>query len=252
MSRIEVIAEEARALGIRPWVAVKEIAAREAIRGLADDGRVVLQGGAALHFAYGSPRLSVDVDFVGREVGLALAERGAMLAAAVGSALEAPARWSLGRSGRLWRGKVTLDVDAARRVVLPVEAYEVPAHHPRAMGELGTVEEPVEIIADKIVASASRLASRGAVKTRDLYDLWFARSRLGAEIPSRDLVIAKLADYGEKATGLDLVAAVRAVSVDELRQALEGVLPASEMPSLDPHGILSIAAELFGKYRDVL
>lgn len=252
MSGIDTIVREARERGIRPWIAVKELIALEAIRVLAEDDRAVLQGGAALHFAYGSPRLSVDVDYVGPNVASALLERGPSVAGAAATLLGLPARWSLGRSGRLLRGKVTLELDVARRIVLPVEAFEVPAHRAQALAGFGRVEEPVEIIADKVVACASRLAARGTFKTRDLYDLWFLLTRAAADSPSPDLVVAKAADYGEAPRGLDLELAARKVPEEELRQSLEGVLPSGELAGLDPRAILEAAAELLGRYHGLL
>src|SRR5262245_9803949 len=76
------IAAEARARSIRPWILVKERIAGRVLDVMARDDRAVLQGGAALHFAYGSPRLSADVAFVGENVATALADRGPELASA--------------------------------------------------------------------------------------------------------------------------------------------------------------------------
>jgi hypothetical protein len=247
MPRIDQIADDARALGIRPWIGVKQQLADRAIRIMAHDSRAVLQGGAALHFVYGSPRLSQDVDFVGEQAFQALSDNGPNIARAAADLLEHDAVWSLVRSGRLLRGKVTVTLDPARRLVLPVEAYEVRAHTGRRHGELGDVEDPVEIAADKIVASRERLAHRGVLKTRDLFDLWYIGIRLGSGPPSHELVTAKLADYGASPSGADLVTAVRAVSVEELTASLEGVLPESELAGLDVRRVWDFSAELFGK-----
>src|SRR5262249_44183158 len=54
-----------------------------------------------------------------------------------------------------------------------------------------TVESPNEILADKAVA----LTARGALKYRDVWDVWFLVSRLGAEA-DREIVARKFADYG--------------------------------------------------------
>jgi len=255
VTRLDDVADRARARGVRPWIAVKEALAgrlAETVAACAPPGAAVLQGGAALHFAHGSPRLSADIDYAGAAAGDALAGCGAALADAATELFGVPARWSVTRNGRLFRGKVSLEIDAARRLVLPVEAYDVPARLPPARGRFGTVETPTEIAADKIVATADRLARRGALKTTDLYDLWFVTAHLAAVPPSRDLVASKAADYAQAATGADLGAAARAVSLEELRAALAGLVPVAELGALDVRAVVDIAARLLEDYRDVL
>lgn len=252
MSRIDEIAAEARARGVRPWLGVKEKLAEGVIRTLAADHRAVLQGGAALHFAYGSPRLSADVDFVGESVREALSACGDAVARRASEIAGTPASWSMRVDGRLVRGKVTIEVDAARRIVLPVEAYEVPAHQPASERAGSHVEQAQEIAADKIVASADRLARRGALKTRDLYDLWFIRTRLGVEAPNQDLVSTKARDYEQPVRGADLAAAARAVTSEEMRASLEGVLPRADAVAVDAATLVEAAADWLGRYRDAL
>lgn len=253
MDRWEAIVAQARASGVRPWLALKEAMSRCAVEVMAASmGAAVLQGGAALRFAYGSPRLSADVDFVGPEIARVLEERGEAVARAAGELLARPSRWSMTRAGKLVRGKVTVVADRARRLVLPIEAYEVPAHTVRALGDLGAVEEPGEIAADKIVATADRFARRGTLKTTDLFDLWYVRTRLGTPPPSRSLVAAKVGDYGQPTRGADLGAAVRAVPPEELRRVLEGVLPTDALGDVDEGAVLATAAAVLEEYRDVV
>jgi predicted nucleotidyltransferase component of viral defense system len=252
-TRLESMLEEARAQGLRPWLAIKETLARAVLIAAAPsaDG-AVLQGGAALHFAYGSPRLSADVDFSGDESVNVLESRGPAIAEAAGGCLGLPARWSLVRRGRLARGKVSVEIDAVRRLVLPVEAYSVAARLPRAVPTLGAAEAPEEIAADKIVASADRLARRGTLKTTDLYDLWYIRERLGLTRPDPALVEAKIADYGGTRHAVDAAAAARALAPEELRAVLEGALPAREQATIDARAILAAAAEWLEALSDVL
>ena len=252
VTRIDELVEAARMRGVRPWLAIKERLAECAIEVMAVERRTVLQGGAALHFAYHSPRLSADVDFVGSTAHAALSERGEELAAHASAIVGAPARWSMRVEGRLARGKVTIELDAARRIVLPIEAFDVPAHEPNDDPRLGLVEQAGEIAADKIVASADRLARRGTLKTTDLFDLWFIQTRLAVAAPDINLVILKRDDYGQPLRGADLGAAARAVSEAELRSTLDGVLPASDASSIAPGDIVSAAADWLGRYRDVL
>jgi len=136
--------------------------------------------------------------------------------------------------------------------VLPVEALEVPVHRPRKDPALGTVEEPEEIIADKVVASADRWNQRGTLKTTDLYDLWYLLVQLRVEPPDPALVGTKVRDYGGTPRGADLAAAVRAISREKLRAALEGVLPAPDLGAIDEMAILETVARLFTGYRHAL
>lgn len=253
MGAIDDIIADAREHGVRPWIAVKERLSQRTIAVMAESGgRAVLQGGAALHFGYGSPRLSADVDFVGVDVARALDERGPALARAATETLGCPSRWSMGRAGRLVRGKVTVTIDTSRRLVLPVEAYEVPARTFQVHGALGAIEEPAEIAADKIVASADRLARRGVLKITDLYDLWYIDSVLAAPAPERAAVDQKAADHEQPRHGADLAAAVASVTPEELRAVLEGLLPARDLAGLDEGAVLDTAAVLLGRYSDVL
>ncbi|MBI4704726.1 MAG: nucleotidyl transferase AbiEii/AbiGii toxin family protein [Deltaproteobacteria bacterium] len=252
MDRLGAIMAEARAQGLRPWIAVKERLARSAVEVMAGAPAAVLQGGAALHFVYGSPRLSADVDFVGAGVARAIETQGPEIARAASEAVGRPATWSMTCHGRLLRGKVAIELGPARRLVLPVEAYQVPAHRIRLAAPFGPVEEPEEITADKAVASADRLARRGALKTRDLFDLWFILARLGSAGPDAALVAAKAADYGLPRRDADLAAAVRAIPEEELRSALQGVLPASELGALRLCEVVEAAATVLGSCQHVL
>lgn len=252
VSRIDELIAAARLRGLKPWLVVKERLAECAITAMARETRVVLQGGAALHFAHGSPRLSADVDFVGNSAREALAERGPEIAAAASQALGAPAHWTMRSDGRLTRGKVTIEVDAGRQIVLPVEAYAVPAHDAMRDPRFGQVERAGEIAADKVVASASRLARRGVLKTRDLYDLWFIRTRLGLPPPPTELVAKKMLDYGQARCDLDVAAAARATSAEEMTASLQGVLPAGELVVTDAAQVVEAAADWLERYRDVV
>lgn len=144
MNRIDELVEAARMRGVRPWLAIKERLAECAIEVMAAERRTVLQSGAALHFAYHSPRLSADVDFVGRAAHAALSERGEELAARASAIVGAPARWSMRVEGRLARGKVTIELDAARRIVLPIDETDQwagPEQRPRWLHSSELVED---------------------------------------------------------------------------------------------------------------
>jgi hypothetical protein len=242
---IDELVREARRSGIRPWIALKERLAGCVLEVMArsDDG-AVLQGGAALHFVYRSPRLSADVDFVGVKLEAVLTARSAEMTIAAQRELGVPARWSLTRSGRMVRGKLTLEIDASRRLALPIEGYEVPAHRAQRDARYGVVEQPEEIAADKIVATADRYRRRGTIKLTDLYDLWFLHSRLGVAHVGAELLATKARDYGVDLARDDVGAAIAATQPEELQAALEGVLPTTDLAALDTVAIVAAAASL--------
>ncbi len=250
---LDELVARARQAGLRPWIAIKQLLVERVVEELADAGEgLVLQGGAALHLVHASPRLSADVDYAGLAVAEILEQRGEALARAATEVIGRPARWTIWRSGRLVRGKVTLEFDLARRLALPVEGYAVPAHHVRRHQRFGLVEEPAEIAADKVVATADRLRRRGTLKATDLFDLWHLWQVVGAAPPEPTLVARKVADYGGPAGGVDVVSAVRAVSSEELQAALEGILPVAELEALDAKTILERVAAELGRYEDAL
>jgi len=253
-SRIDEIADQGRSRGVRPWIAVKERLAGHTIQVLAaaTAGAATLQGGAALHFVYGSPRLSADVDLAGMGARDALEGCGPALARAAEELLGCPCRWSVTRVGRLTRGKLSMETDPSRRLVLPVEAYDVPARLPRVDERFGSVEAPEEIVADKVVASADRWSRRGTLKTSDLFDLWYLLTCRRVPLPDPELIAAKRADYGMAACRPDLGRAARAISPEELRSALEGILPTEDLARLAETDVLSVAASALERYSDVL
>ncbi len=61
-----------------------------------------------------------------------------------------------------------------------------------------------------------------------------------------------MADYGLERRGQDLGAAVRAISPEELRSALTGVLPTAELGGLDVPAVIETAASMLEALRDVL
>ncbi|MBI2378069.1 MAG: hypothetical protein HYV07_28970 [Deltaproteobacteria bacterium] len=141
-------------------------------------------------------------------------------------------------------GALEAIVDAARAEgVRPwIAVKEGLAEH--AIGELAR--------AGGVVASASRFARRGTLKTTDVYDLWFLQARLGVAAPSAELVARKAADYAEPPHHDDLGGAVLAIGPEELRAALDGVLPRAQLDGLDIEAVRAAAAELLRGFRDVV
>ncbi|GMV41010.1 MAG: hypothetical protein AMXMBFR64_27260 [Myxococcales bacterium] len=251
MSVTEIM-ERARESGISPWLAIKTVCAERFLDALAHDpGPAVLQGGAALRFAYGSPRMSVDVDFAGVGAGGHICAHGPALAAAVQEAMGTPVAWSDVLVGRLTRAKLTLVLPSRTTLVLPVEAYDVAAHRPIATA-VGPVESPEEIVADKVIATAERLERRGTAKLTDFYDIWFLRARCGADLPTRDLLEDKLRDYGRGVSTVDITAYVEALAPEDLLHVLERVLPPSELATTDVTEILELTTNVLETYRGLV
>ena len=66
MDRVDAIIAASGARGLNPWLGIKDLLAAVVVDAMrSEDGSAVLHGGAAVHFAFGSPRLSVDVDYAG-------------------------------------------------------------------------------------------------------------------------------------------------------------------------------------------
>jgi predicted nucleotidyltransferase component of viral defense system len=208
---------------------IKETIHLHLLSALSDAGvlrHVVFQGGTALHLCYGGERYSEDLDFVCGKAGTYIAN--VAFEQFVQDALEATKK-SLHRDFGIDPGEIALKQPAnpmgikadhvsvaAWQIIVPVgttsrspksrikiEFANVPSHDrtpavARAMPGLTqvqdiilTVESANEILADKAVA----LTAREALKYRDVWDVWFLVSRLGADTDP-EIVARKFSDYG--------------------------------------------------------
>ncbi len=215
-------------------------------------GDVVFHGGSSLHFAYGSPRWSEDLDFLfnnGRsddlhrimeDVRAYVAEAlypehdGAVdLKLAKDRADNPVLTYQLSWSRADRSGTVKVKVEFMRADIEQMLQYR---HHLRNMQiPTGRVQvSPMmptavtdSVVADKVVA----LAFRPYTKERDHFDLWWLIDQQGCARPTDDPEVfcrqldTTLAIYGQDRASF--VEAVRAqqVDVDELAAAIERNVP---------------------------
>jgi len=194
---------------------------------------IVLQGGTALRLFYGNPRFSEDLDFV-------LSEGHTFNLAGQASAIQTfvtdtypfldgcsvtvqKDTRELQRLVLTTRGEVT---EQRRRV--HIELAHVPSYtgQPRILDHppynpAVQVEQPGEILADKLAA----LALRPYLKGRDLWDIYFLTMEKNTAI-DWDLVDTKLDDYGGNRDKLrEASHAVRSEGAQALADELARFLP---------------------------
>ncbi len=232
MRPLKALAEAASELRVPLSLVLKSDLGCEVLRRTSGVAGLVLQGGGAVHHVFGSPRFSADLDFAQQpdldeaRLAAALSDAAAVAGDAWGACTLEPAI----SKGRLHRQKLRVALDPGTSHVLAIERYEIPVHEPEtrlALGGAGSVrvESPAEIIADKVVAAVDRFSSRGMMKLRDVFDIAFL---LDVGRPGRDLVLAKLADYGyprDLAPLAGLAALLDEVAAERLRGELRDVLP---------------------------
>jgi hypothetical protein len=156
---------------------------------------LVFQGGGALHFIYGSPRYSNDLDFVCEN-----------LEAVQGEIVEALQR-GVSADGRRLIPLIKSDGKLVRA------AYSFGENQPSGKLEIYAqgsfdnqptsgkfsplrVESPSEIYADKVIATLARMSQRGSLKPTDLFDLDYISTNLTCGVTAEDLR-RKAASYGE-------------------------------------------------------
>lgn len=188
---------------------------------------VVLQGGASLHLAHGSPRYSEDIDFLVAappEGGVSgrswLEEVMRRVAQSVSAAtlrqvgqptrLHAPAANQRGRNPAVFELRVPSANRSDRSTVVKCEFFEVPADllarygataRPLRSSFLPTVTpivevaDTIEIVIDKVHA----VAARPYLKYRDVFDLWWLRETVAPPTPGwvAEALSVHAAMYGE-------------------------------------------------------
>jgi predicted nucleotidyltransferase component of viral defense system len=228
---VDEIVREARAQNVLWSLAVKAEVMRLFLAALSRSpfaGDLVLQGGGAMKFVYGSPRYSVDLDFVlSSPTDLSRFSRlGDILPDALNHPLKAAARRL---SDKMFRVSLVLKLDQRELLSTKVEICSVvseTAHIEKSESGNTLTESPQEILVDKLTANLDRLQRKGFVKTHDIFDLYYLMNRFpGLSVKKEDL-LRKLAAYGttlEESTSPALLAWFdREQHFDEFCKALEG------------------------------
>jgi len=164
---------------------------------------IVFQGGTALHLFYGNPRFSEDLDFVTREkqkfdltqqtnkiqtfisnvfpfiqkINIAIQKNDKELQRLILSTISDVPEQNL---------RIHLELAHVPSYINQPKILDYPPLNPAVR-----VEDPSEILADKIIA----LGRRQYLKGRDIWDIYFLTSEKHLSIPW-DLVFKKGADYG--------------------------------------------------------
>jgi hypothetical protein len=197
-TRKQVLAEEVQ----------KSILTSMSLRGCFDS--IVFHGGTALRLFHGNPRFSEDIDLVMVEgvdafsLGDHMTHTGRYVEDAF-PFLASVATRAQRDDPRLQRHILrTVSEDHGQILRVHIELAPVPSHRngPRILDHppvrpVVRVEDPVEILADKVCA----LAFRPYLKGRDLWDVHYLTEERSVEVDG-ELVRRKALDYGETVQGL--------------------------------------------------
>jgi len=209
----EIVEKAANAAGMRKIVFQEEmqktVLAALALKGCFDS--IVFHGGTALRLFYGNPRYSEDIDFVLKEGGkrfdlsvlLPHIERFAHDRFPFLNSVKAAIQKNEPDLQRAILRTHSNDGDRNLRVhieIASVPSYrsgpkilDLPPLQPAVM-----VEDPSEILADKV----SALALRPYLKGRDLWDIYYLNKERSLDI-EWELVRKKVRDYEAPASGLE-------------------------------------------------
>lgn len=202
---------------------------------------LTLQGGGALRFFYGSPRISDDLDFV-YENELGIEE-------ACTAVKKINVRYSLKQKEGLTRIKTYFPFGEAE-ILLRIELFNVPAYTSKKLILPETknkifVESPEEIKADKIVALLDLFKRRGAMSMIDLYDLCYL-DNITKKLDIK-LINKKFKDYNFYPEKEDFVSFSDNVieNAYKFEPTLSRYLPKNEERRIDEQKILSEIPHLF-------
>lgn len=247
-TRKQVLAEEVQ----------KAVLTSLSLRGCFDS--IVFHGGTALRLFHGNPRFSEDIDLVMVEGvdAFSLADNMAHTGRYVEDAfpfLASVATRAQRDDPRLQRHILrTVSEDHGQIVRVHVELAPVPSHRngPRILDfppvrPAVRVEDPVEILADKVCA----LAFRPYLKGRDLWDVHYLTEERSVEVDG-ELVRRKAVDYGESVPRL-----VEGLERSRARVQEEGLSTLeAEMARFLPARVLEAYRSSFGeileRVRDVI
>jgi hypothetical protein len=216
--------------------------------------RLVLQGGTALAFVYGSPRPTRDVDFVAPPEDMPSPEEvaavlpGVRLRRDMRASVPPFLRWSLPWEDPASGVSLALPLEVVGVRVSGVVLSRVESDPPGDPVPV-RVETLDEILVDKVVACLGRLRRRGSIKEVDIFDIAYIRSVAPGIRPDPEAVARRMADYGE---ALD-VDAVRRLSdmlasgraARALAGALKRRLPVGGISGMGPEEASASALEVF-------
>ena len=206
---------------------------------------IVFQGGTALRLFYGNPRFSEDLDFVTRQNKMFdITKNIASIQRSIEKTfpfIEETSVHVQRNDDQMQRLILRVTGEPFQRIRIHIELVYVPSYHNRPkildyppITPVVRVEEPSEILADKVVA----LGNRHYIKGRDIWDIYFLIIEKNIDTPW-NLVFQKAGDY--KITSSDLRKNILKVS-----KRLE-----TEGPSILHNELLRfLPKKIFDQYRE--
>jgi predicted nucleotidyltransferase component of viral defense system len=224
----------------RPMLKARDEILEAILHGFADNPflaeQLILQGGGALHFFYGSPRYSTDLDFISPAFHVEYNR----LLDEIQKPMVLRHMWPLKinlktKRNDLIRTSYAISAsDNSPKARVEIVEGEAEAFH-ETTGKYSPlqVEDPSQIYIDKIVATLGRMHSRDSFKPTDLYDLEFLTEHLDAS-GDVDAVRRKLRSRGEEHlldTGL-LTRVIDYIEDESLHGEFEKVLKRTMLPDV--------------------
>ncbi len=183
---------------------------------------LVIQGGAALHFAYSSPRYTNDIDFGGqiRENKKRIIKE---LAGLMPMIEGLRVNFSVKKEAENFiRVSYSIPFEKRFKPSVCVEGGHIPplldtVNYNTPFGFV-KMENPQEIMADKILASMQRLAERGSIQGTHLFDFFFITQTHSISIPA-ELLLKKAEHYSFRITAQEIPERIRQVmkKIEETR-----------------------------------
>ncbi|RLE43904.1 hypothetical protein DRJ19_01725 [Candidatus Woesearchaeota archaeon] len=262
--------------GIRKALIIREkimLSFLEALAEIELRNEVVLQGGNALHFGYGSPRYSKDLDFVLRE-GDVNSEEFEELCYKLSKVLvkfeNYPTEVNVKKlQDRLYRIKIKVHFEEQKTKALfkdpltvKLDVYNIMSHSPDEIS-IGKgfilIEKPIEIFADKIVADIERLRDRGSLKLYDLFDWYFILTNFDINIEEvAELIIRKVEEYNMnqlKESDFDSLITYldNKKNLETFYEVMMGYIPKQEFQRLKSiHGFTNLIKENLIKLKNIV
>jgi len=252
--------------GMHPWIGIKSIIQQDFLRAVSECDfveNITLQGGGALHFVYGSPRISVNLDFVHQlsDISYIINEIKPKFIKYVRDSLNVTPDLYLSKAGeKFLRLKLDVKLGKIQFISSKVELYKVASYTGtwKPLIQIPTcevfVESQLEILSDKFVAGLERI-KRGFFKMRDIYDIWYL---LKCSPPDRfldkELNKNKLLDYNvsfKKSSIKEIIIELsKPEQIDILNASLKGYLPLKDLDKVEPEEMIGVVIDFFEKYGE--